>query len=318
VNQIKALCATIFFVLIMLLAVQNVDVLSRAETLGLHWPHSLAFTWELPLYALILLIFLAGFGLVSLFSMREYLGRWNLLRDARKQIRTLEQELKPRSVEVQAPAEPLSPPAHAADRSQEPHQTETEDAMHSPPATPLAESSEPRPQPQTRISDDEILVRPSPPGWGAVLLLTAAMALVVSGGVYVVFNERLSQLTTQLDHVSGLTGHLSSAHQEMNRSWEQERVAVREEIDAMHRSNADLHKEIGSLGEQVQALSRLPEEVRKRLMAGFLRDTAGRAAFLGTQVENDEQREALRDIHERLQALALELEGGAAERAAEE
>lgn len=179
--------------------------------------------------------------------------------------------------------------------------------------TPIAES------PTTQVrSGDEILARPSAPGWGAVLLLAAAQALVFSGGVYVVLNERLAQLSAQVDGIYGRTGHLSSAQEEMSRSWEQKSAVLREEIGALSQSNAALLKEMGSLEEQVQALSQLPEEVRKRLVAGFLRDTASRAAFLGSQVDGEKQREALQGVHERLQILALELEGGAAKGKASE
>lgn len=149
--------------------------------------------------------------------------------------------------------------------------------------------------------EEEVLVRHSAPGWGLVLLIAAALAVVISGGVYIVLNDRLTQLAAQMDDVSGLTGHLSSSQQEMSRSWEQERVLVREELD-------DLGQTLGSLNEQFHSLARLPEEVRMRLVAGFLRDAAGRAAFLGTQVDTEEQRKALQDIYERLQDLALELE----------
>ncbi|HDQ41672.1 MAG TPA: LapA family protein [Desulfonatronum sp.] len=306
-NQIKAVFATVLFVLVMLLAVQNVDLLVRPVTVGLAWPRSLAFVLEFPLYALIVLIFLVGFGLVSLFSLREHLGRRKVLLDTLKKIKMLEQELKPRSGEGQAFATAVFESRDAAHETQEPLQSETEQAMDSPETTPVTDS----PASRTQIKDDEILIRPSAPGWGAVLLLTAALALVFSGGVYILLDERVSELTSQMDHLTGQTGHLSSAQQELTRTWEQERATVREEMGTLNQSHAVLLEEMGRLEQQLQALSQLPGEVRKRLIAGFLRDTAGRAAFLGTQMEDEAQRDILDGIHERLQDLASELEGPA-------
>lgn len=300
-NLIKILLATLFFVLAMLLAVQNVDVLSRPMAFGLDWPTSLAVAQELPLYAVIIVFFLVGFGLASLFALRGHLGRRRQLQDVKNKIKALERKLQPES----AAAVPAS--FEARQGSQTHLQTETEQTMDSSAATPIAESL------ATQVrAGDEILARPSAPGWGAVLLLAAVLALVFSGGVYIVLNERLAQFTAQIDEIYGRTGHLSSVQEEMRRSWEQKGAVLREEIGALSQTNAALLKEVGSLEEQVQALVRLPEEVRKRLVAGFLRDTAGRAVFLGSQVDGEKQREALQGIHERLQTLALELEGGAA------
>jgi len=165
---------------------------------------------------------------------------------------------------------------------------------------------------------DEVLVKPSAPGWGAVLLLSAALALVVGGAVYIMLSERLKPVAVQLDELSGVVEHLRSAQDDMGRSWEQERVAMRQEIEAVGTSQAALLEELGRLEKQMQALSELPAEVRKRIVAGFLRETAGRVAYLGSQVDETKQREALRGIHELLQALALELEGGASQNSGEE
>lgn len=294
-NQIKAVLAVIVFVLVMLLAIHNVDVLSTPVSLGLHWPQAVSYTQVFPLYSLIALVFFLGFVLASLFSLREHLARRKALREVRRKIRSLEKELAP------APAEPMPSttvsimPADAAHDIPDHLQTETESAMDAT-TKPIEET----PVSQQR-KEEEVLVRHSAPGWGLVLLIAAALAVVISGGVYIVLNDRLTQLAAQMDDVSGLTGHLSSSQQEMSRSWEQERVLVREELD-------DLGQTLGSLNEQFHSLARLPEEVRMRLVAGFLRDAAGRAAFLRTQVDTEEQRKALQDIYERLQDLALELE----------
>lgn len=312
-NQFKAFLATIGFVLVMALAVQNVDVLSRPMTIGLDWPQAVAFSLTAPLYALLSLIFFIGFALVSLFSLREHLARRKMLRAARADVLALERKLAP-PPQIEPVSMEASASRAAQGRDHDNHlQTETEQPMDSSTSPPVADQTS-----QTRIMEEEIIARPSRPGWGAVILLTAALALVFSGGVYVVLNEQMREFAGRFDHVSELTGHLHSAQEEMQRSWEQDRGLMREELQKLEGGQADLGQKMDALHEQIQALNRLPEEVRKRLVAGFLRDTAGRAAFLGTQVESDKQREALKSIHERLQTLAGELESAAAPDSGEE
>lgn len=303
-NHLKAFIATIGFVLAMFLAVQNVDVLNKSMTFGLHWPRAVAFSWISPMYALLVLVFLIGFGVVSFFSVREHLGRRRELLDARTRILALEQKLAPPVAGAETVAERTfaSVASECHEDNEHPHR-KTEQLMDSPTPPPVADQ-----MPHSQIKDEEIIVQPSKPGWGAVILLAAALALVFCGGVYVMLNERMSEFTGRFDHVSELTGHLHSVQEEMQRSWEQEKTLVREEIEILGAFQAELTARMDSLEEQIQALSRLPEEVRKRLVAGFLRDTAGRASFLGTQMESDAQKDALQGIHDRLQSLAKELE----------
>ncbi len=304
-NHFKAFFATLGFVLAMVLAVQNVDVLSRPMTLGLEWPQAAAFSMTAPIYVVLALIFLIGFGLVSFFSLREHLGHRRALLDTRKNILALERELAPVPEKEPVAEQPDTAEAAQIDAPGDHLQTETEQLMDSPTSPPVADQA---PQPQSQLKNEEILVQPSKPGWGAVILLAAALALVFSGGVYVVLNEQMRELAGRFGHVSELTGHLHSAQEEMQRSWEQERGLMREELHKLEGGQADLGAKMDTLHEQIQALSRLPEEVRKRLVAGFLRDTAGRAAFLETQMESDAQKDALQAIHDRLQTLAKELE----------
>lgn len=161
---------------------------------------------------------------------------------------------------------------------------------------------------RSEFREDEVLARPSGPGWGAVLLLSAALALVVSSGVFIVLNNQVSQLSQQLGDLHMQSGHMASTQEEMGRAWERERVAVRDELEALGQGQKQLGAGMESLEEQVLALQGLPEIVRKQLIAGFLRDTAGKTAFLGSQVETAEQRETLEQVEVMLQSLAKELE----------
>lgn len=156
--------------------------------------------------------------------------------------------------------------------------------------------------------EDENMVSQSSPGWGAVLLLSAALALVVSSAVYIVLNDRVTAISEQLSDLHVQSGHMASTQDEMGRIWEQERVEVRDELEAMGQEHVQLRTTVESLEDQVRALEALPELFRKRLIAGFLWDAAGKTAFLGTQVETDEQRDALERVEDVLQTLARELE----------
>lgn len=160
-----------------------------------------------------------------------------------------------------------------------------------------------------RIMDEqEVLVRPSSPGWGSVLLLSAALALVVGSGVYIVLNDKISRISDQLTDLHILSGHTASIQDEMGRVWELERVEVRDELDVLISYQQQLSAGVANLEEQMVALQALPEVLRKRLVAGFLRDAAGTTAFLGTQVETEDQRHTLEQIEEMLQKIAIELE----------
>jgi uncharacterized membrane protein YciS (DUF1049 family) len=161
---------------------------------------------------------------------------------------------------------------------------------------------------RSKFKEDEVLERPSGPGWGAVLLLSAALALVVSSGVYIVLNSQVTKMADQLSDLHIQSGHMASAQEEMGRIWELERVSVRDELDSLGQGQKQLGIGIESLEEQMSALQALPEIMRKQLVAGFLRDTAGKTAFLGSQVETEEQRETLERVEEMLQSLAKELE----------
>ncbi|WP_161788455.1 LapA family protein [Desulfonatronum thiodismutans] len=161
---------------------------------------------------------------------------------------------------------------------------------------------------RSEFKEDEVLERPSGPGWGAVLFLSAALALVVSSGVYIVLNNQVSKMAEQLGDLHIQSGHMASTQEEMGRVWERERVSVRDEIESLGQGQKQLGAGIESLEEQMLALQALPEIMRKQLVAGFLRDTAGKTAFLGSQVETEEQRETLERVEEMLQSLAKELE----------
>ncbi len=161
---------------------------------------------------------------------------------------------------------------------------------------------------RSRFKEDEVLERPSAPGWGAVLLLSAALALVVSSGVYIVLNTQITQLSEQLGDLHMQSGHMASTQEEMGRIWERERVTVRDDLESLGQSQKQLDAGIETLEEQMQALQALPEIFRKRLVAGFLQDTASKTAYLSTQVETDEQRETLERVEEMLKSLAQELE----------
>lgn len=307
-NLIKAFLVAVLFVFAVSLTVQNVDVLSISMRFGLDWPASLAFSGELPVYAVIMGLFLIGFVLVALVALLENRAGRRQVRGLYAQIQALERELQP-EVASAAQAE-----TSAKGESQTHFQTKTEQTAMGSSTTPCVDES----ASHRAKTGDEVLVKPSAPGWGAVLLLSAALALVVGGAVYILLSERLKPVAAQLDELSGLAGQLRSAQEEMDRSWEQERVAMRQEIKAVGTSQAALLDEVGRLKNQMQVLSKLPEEVRKRIVAGFLRETAGRVAYLGSQVDGMEQQEALREIRELLQALALELEGGASQISGEE
>ncbi|PTN35604.1 lipopolysaccharide assembly protein LapA domain-containing protein [Desulfonatronum sp. SC1] len=159
-----------------------------------------------------------------------------------------------------------------------------------------------------KFKEDEVLERPSGPGWGAVLFLSAALALVVSSGVYIVLNSQVSKMAEQLGDLHIQSGHMASTQEEMGRILELERVAVRDELESLGQGQKQLGAGVENLEEQMLALQALPEIVRKQLVAGFLRDTAGKTAFLGSQVETEEQRETLERVEEMLQSLAKELE----------
>ena len=306
-NLTKALCATALFVLTMLAAVQNVDVLARPVPLGLDWPPSLAAVLELPLYLVVLLVFLAGFALTALFSLREHRARRRELKKALDAIRDLEHASHNGFSGGRQFAAFAGTAPDLEHSVKTPTEQTTEQTMDTCAETPRGGAPE-----QRRPSrDEEISLPASPPGWGAVLLLSAALALVFSGAVYVVLDQRLNGLATGLGEFSGLAGHLGSAQEEMARSWEQERVRLREELQSLGYSYTALRGELDGLEEQVRTLGHLPGEVRRGIVAALLREAAGRAAFLGTQVEGEQQRETLREIHQQLQTLALELEEGA-------
>ena len=161
---------------------------------------------------------------------------------------------------------------------------------------------------RSEFKEDEVLERPSGPGWGAVLFLSAALALVVSSGVYIVLNNQMTQLSEQLGDLHMQSGHMASTQEEMGRTWERERVSVRDELESLGQGQQQLGVEVETLEEQMLTLQGLPEIFRKQLVAGFLRDTAGKTAFLGSQMETEEQRETLERVEEMLQTLAKELE----------
>ena len=167
---------------------------------------------------------------------------------------------------------------------------------------------------QSSHLDEEVIVHTAGPGWGATLLLSAALALVISSGVYIVLNERMSALSEHLGELHMQSGHMNSVQEEMARSMEQERTLFQEEIVALGRQQAVIMENLGHLDQQMQALQDLPDVVRNRLMAGFLRDAAAKTAYLETQVETQQQRETLGRVQQMLDDLAGELEGDETDR----
>lgn len=335
---LKVLFLTLLFVLSMIVAVQNADLLSGRMPLTLAWPGTEPLQFELPILALIAILFVAGFVLTSLKYMGELLGLGRTVAARERSIISLEQELRSRNMPQSSPAQERSADqtdlrqqadrqivdqqggAPAPDRASAMHIASPESSPQTfqIPLEPAMETTSAPAAPEQKTSftndaqetlDQDILVRQSGPGWAAVVLLSAALALVVSSAVYIVLNDQLSGFTGQLSELNVQTGHLSSAQEEMGRAWEQERTVLREEIGALDQGQTQLAESVDSLEEQMQVLQGLPEVVRKRLVAGFLRDAAGKTAFLETQVETDEHRETLEQVQEMLNSLALELEG---------
>lgn len=301
-NLIKVILVVVLFMLAVLLALQNVDVLATHVRFGLYWPAALAFSFDSPVYIVLMVFFLIGFVLVALFALRRNRAQLLQLRALYSQIQTLKRKLQSEH-EISST---WQSGILTGGKHQIHFQTETEQTTMDTSARPSADKFSSH---QVK-SGDEVLVKSSTPGWGAVLLLSAALSLVVGGIVYIVLSERLKPVAAQLGELSSVTGQLSSIQKEMGRSWEHERVAMRYELEAVAKSQAALLEEMGRLENQMRALSELPAEVRGRIVAGFLREAASQAAYLGSLVDETEQRDSLRNIHDLLQTLALELEGG--------
>ena len=403
-KHVKVLFLLLFCVAIALGAVQNAETLSPAPPMVVHWPGLLSVEFSLPLFALIAILFAAGFIVTSLPYLGEHRRLKRSVAEAKQDVADLERELLPEPEPEPEPETPINAESAATDEAGvRPGDTETDDrpenaftsvrqralaanisstetstltlqtpmestmekkttlesedkvlaenteqasdentTMPSPeaqegtpesvqppqatdPSVPsktvlesisesLEKQSSDSPQSgdasesRSEFKEDEVLERPSGPGWGAVLLLSAALAVVVSSGVYIVLNSQVTRMAEQLGDLHIQSGHMASTQEEMGRIWELERVVVRDELESLGQGRDQLVTEVKSLEEQMLALQALPEIFRKRLVAGFLQDTAGKTAYLSTQVETDEQREALEQVEEILKSLAQELE----------
>ncbi|GAB6058302.1 hypothetical protein [Desulfonatronum parangueonense] len=363
---IKVLFFILLFVLTMLFAVQNANILAVRLPFAFTWEPFFSHGFELPILGLLAVLFVAGFFLTSFKYFGEYLALSRALNDAEKKTLALEQELAPEPKAEPAPepkAEPLpesgtdlskvvtdtekteieTKPEPPPEQKQDPGRIDESDVGDEPISTtsdqktaaeriaPSATAShtlhipsEPTMQKPTTEStvekktvsstdattmDDEILVRPAGPGWGATILLAAALALVVSSGVYIVLNEQISSFQEHLGELHAQSGHMHSVQEEMARSMEQERLVFQEEMAAMGRQQALILDNLGYLDQQMQVLQNLPDVVRNRLMAGFLRDAAAKTSYLETQVETQQQRETLERVQQMLHELAEDLEG---------
>ncbi|SDB60700.1 hypothetical protein SAMN05660653_03130 [Desulfonatronum thiosulfatophilum] len=361
---IKVLFLTLLFVLTMLFAVQNADILAIRIPFAFTWEPYFAYGFELPFLGLLAFLFVTGFLLTSFKYFGEYFALSRALEDTEKNVMALERELapepksepasepkteplpetgsdlpEPETEKTEIKIKPAFPPEQKQDsvRGDEPavgheptsttsDQKTAAERIAMPPAAShtLHIPSEPTMQTSTPEStvekktvtskdaapmDDEILVRPAGPGWGATVLLAAAMALVISSGVYIVLNEQISSFSEHLGELHVQSGHMNSVQEEMARTMEQERIAFQEEMAAMGRQQALILDNLGYLDQQMQVLQNLPDVLRNRLMAGFLRDAAAKTAYLETQVETQEQRETLERVQQMLHDLAEDLDG---------
>ncbi len=350
---IKALFFTLLFVLTMIVAVQNADIFLSVMTFEFDWPEVVSLIIGLPLFAIIFLIFLAGFVFTSLIYFGEYFGLRSSLTGVQKKCKILEDELRPEPEPLRKSSDLVAPelestadeapvdskrkvePSRHVDRQIVEHQVDvsssdqkaiaadmdssiTSQTLQIPSESTMETPTSAAPQEQKSTAsrnvsetdfDQEILVRQSGPGWAALILLSAALALVVSSAVYIVLNEQISQFSEQLSELHIQSGHMASAQEEMGLAWEQEKTVLREEIGALSQEQTTIVQSVENLEGQMESLQALPEEVRKQVVAGFLRDAAGKTAFIGTQVETDHQRETLERAQEMLNSLADELEG---------
>lgn len=180
------------------------------------------------------------------------------------------------------------------------------------------------------IDEQEILVRQPGPSWAGVVLLAAALALVISSAVYLVLQEELTLFSDRIADVQHDNEQLREANNELQQTadalqkankglqakqdklasaWDAKHNIMSAKIDALVKGQHHLASNMASLEQEMEVLSQLPDEMRDRLVAGFLRDAAGKTAFIGTQVQTDAQRETLSKVEVMLQELAEELDG---------
>jgi uncharacterized membrane protein YciS (DUF1049 family) len=247
-------------------------------------------------------------------------------------------ESRPESTRVappeSPPASPSAPPPEPVLESAAPAAMDVTDTTLQPPQTPRELDMEPTtstaPTSAQPIDEQEILVAQSGPSWAGVVLLAAALALVISSAVYLVLQEELTLFSDQIADVQHANEQLRQANDELSQTtdalqqsnkalqakqdklasaWEARHTIMSSKIDALVKGQHHLASNVASLEQQMEVLSQLPDEMRDRLVAGFLRDAAGKTAFIGTQVETDAQRETLSKVETMLHELAVELDG---------
>jgi cell division protein FtsB len=245
-----------------------------------------------------------------------------------------EPESSPIATPEPPPESPSAPPPEPVLESAAPAAMDVTDTTLQPPQTSRELDMEPTtstaPTSAQPIDEQEILVAQSGPSWAGVVLLAAALALVISSAVYLVLQEELTLFSDQIADVQHDNEQLRQANDELSQTtdalqqsnkalqakqdklasaWEAKHTIMSSKIDALVKGQHHLASNMASLEQQMEVLSQLPDEMRDRLVAGFLRDAAGKTAFIGTQVETDAQRETLSKVETMLHELAVELDG---------
>lgn len=128
---------------------------------------------------------------------------------------------------------------------------------------------------------------------GKVALFVALLAVILMVMLYFSQQQNIVSLSEKLDEVQGV---------------KQELVEVKDQIASSNEHIATVQDNVAGLEQEMETLRDLPEQARKVILTGLLKESASKIQYLSSQVENEEQQEKLAQIQKMLEEVQSGLE----------
>jgi len=121
----------------------------------------------------------------------------------------------------------------------------------------------------------------------------ALLAVILMVMLYFSQQQNIVSLSEKLDEVQGV---------------KQELVEVKDQIASSNEHIATVQDNVAGLEQEMETLRDLPEQARKVILTGLLKESASKIQYLSSQVENEEQQEKLAQIQKMLEEVQSGLE----------
>lgn len=128
---------------------------------------------------------------------------------------------------------------------------------------------------------------------GKVALFVALLAVILMVMLYFSQQQNIVSMSEKLDEVQGV---------------KQELVEVKDQIASSNEHISTVQQNVAGLEQEMETLRDLPEQARKVILTGLLKESASKIQYLSSQVENADQQEKLAQIQKMLEEVQSGLE----------